>query len=419
MRILYIVQHFSGPSGTSGSRPYENARRLVAMGHDVTLMCGSFDRGGQEDIEHARQAGIDVRVAPVTYKQGLSFLQRIKVFRQYMLWATRFGKSLPRPDVVFASSTPLTVGEIGRRLATHHHCPFVFEVRDLWPEIPMAVGALKNPVMRWSAHRMARKVYAAADHVIALSPGMRDGVVAWGVPEQNVTVIPNCSDTTLFGSRDQREERRSRYGWNGKFVCIHSGSMGIVNGLDYLLDAAKVLDERRVDDILIAIVGDGQMKPHLVERVGLEGIKSAVIYEPTPKCEMPALLSAADVGAVSFLPLPYMDTNSANKFFDFLAAGLPVVINYGGWQKAVLTEWNAGLSVDPSDPSTLADALIALRDDEERRGQMGAAARQLAEDRFDRDKLVSCLEAVLSDAAGCKTPAREACMEAPLAAGRR
>lgn len=406
MRILYIVQHFSGPSGTSGSRPYENTRRLVAMGHEVTLLCGSFDRGGQEDVEHARAAGIDVHVAPVVYKQGMSYIQRIKVFRQYMQWATRFGKGLRRPDLVFASSTPLTVGEIGRRLAAHHSCPFVFEVRDLWPEIPMAMGALKNPVLRWSARRMAKKVYAAVDHVIALSSGMKDGVMEWGVPENKITVVPNCSDTTLFGNKKERVEQRKRRGWDGKLVCIHSGSMGIVNGLDYLLDTAKVLDERGISDIVIAIVGDGQMKPHLQERLQLEGMKAAAVYESTPKREMPALLSAADVGTVSFLPLPYMDTNSANKFFDFLATGLPVIINYCGWQKDALSSYDAGLSVDFSDPSTLADALIALRDDEIRRKEMGQAARRLAEDCFDRDKLVSRLESVLCEVAGCSSPRR-------------
>ena len=263
--------------------------------------------------------------------------------------------------MVFASSTPLPVGEIGRRIARRHGTPFVFEVRDLWPEIPEAIGALKNPFLRRSAHRMAHRVYSSADHVIALSPGMKSGVMEWGVPEEKITVVPNCCDTTLFGPTDRREELRAEHGWQRKLVCVHSGSMGVVNGLDYLLDCAKVLDEQGVKDVRIAIVGDGREKQRLRQRIADEGIKSAAVFDAVPKRDMPALLSAADIGVVSFLPLPYMDTNSANKFFDFLASGLPVVINYSGWQAAELAEGGAGMTVNPRDPASLAEALQALR----------------------------------------------------------
>jgi glycosyltransferase involved in cell wall biosynthesis len=399
MKILYLVQHFSGRSGAGSSRVYENARRLVSAGHEVTLLCGRLDRSSDADVEDAERAGIRIQRAPILYSQRFSYLQRMVVFRRYMTWAERTGRDLPRVDVVFASSTPLTVGDVGRKLSRHHRAPFVFEVRDLWPEVPETVGALRNPGLRWLAHRMARRVYGAADRVVALSPGMADVIRdRWGVPAGRIDVIPNCSDNDLFGTPEvdaARESTRRRLGWDGAFVAIHPGAMGVANGLDYLLDAAKVLDHSADGAIRLVLLGQGAVAPHLERRIREEAIRSATIHPPVPKREVPEWLAAADAGVVSFLPKPFLDTNSANKFFDLLAAGKPIILNYDGWQGRVLRESGAGLSVDPRRPEALAEALRGLRDAPERVRAMGAAARTVAEARFDRDTLASQLVAVL------------------------
>lgn len=397
MRILYIVQHFNGPSGSSGSRPYENARRLVQMGHEVTLLCGTSKKSSPQDVEDAKRVGIDLHRAPVIYNHNFSYFKRLLSFRDYMKWAIHEGKSLPKPDVVFASSTPLSVGEIGRQVAKYHGVPFVFEARDLWPEIAVEVGALRNPLLRFMAYRMAQNIYAAADHIIALSPGMKDGIKEWNIPDQCITVIPNCSDTELFGSRQERDSMRKTMGWEDKFVCIHPGSIGLVNNLDYLLDCAKALEQMNVMDIHIAIIGDGRQKAHLRQRIKDENIKLASVFDPIPKKDMPNLLAAADVGMVSFLPLKCLETNSANKFFDFMAAGLPTILNYGGWQASVLRESGAGVSMDPSNPSDMASTLISMRDNPEQLFEMGIAARKLAETKYDRNLLVKQLEEALTE----------------------
>lgn len=398
MKILYIVQHFMGMAGHSGLRPFENTRRLVRMGHEVTLLCGMTDLSKPEDVIAAREEGITILQAPIHYSQRLSYFKRMVSFRRFMKWAVRTGKELSPPDIVFASSTPLSVGEIGRQVAAHHGVPFVFEVRDLWPEVPVAMGALNNPVLRLMAYRMARRVYRAADHVVALSSGMKEVIVqAWGVAESRVSVIPNCSDTQLFRvtDTDVRARERSRHGWEDKFLCIHSGSMGLANGLDYLLDCAKFLDEHDNRDIHIALVGDGAQRDHLAKRIANEHIRSASIYPPVAKREIPNLLTAADVGVVSFLPNPIFNTNSANKFFDFLAAGLPIIVNYAGWQADVLRDSGAGDPVDPHDPTSLAYALLALHANPAQCQTMRAAARYLAETRYDRELLVTQLEQLL------------------------
>ena len=285
INILYIVQHFTTPSSAGSARAFENARRLVQRGHRVTMLCGRLDRNVESDVAEARSVGIDLRMAPILYTQKMSYTRRLIAFRRYMVWAMRTGRQLSRPDVVLASSTPLTVGEIGRKVASHHKVPFVFEVRDLWPEVPIALGALKSPVLRWAARRMAARVYAAADAVVALSPDMARVVESWGVDSRKISVIPNSSDTQRFGSPEaaaEREAERNRRGWQSKLVCIHPGAMGRVNGIDYLLDAARILDRQGESRILIALVGDGKEKsaPGEAHRTRADSIPR----HSTPQC---------------------------------------------------------------------------------------------------------------------------------------
>jgi len=403
VNVLYIVQHFASRSAMRGGvRPFETARRLVASGHRVTLLCGSFGDTRTSDDE-ARAAGIQVIRSSVLYRQNLSYVRRMGVFGRYLAWAIRTAKAAPRPDVVFASSTPLTVGEVGRVAARHHRVPFVFEVRDLWPEIPIALGALPTPFLRWGARLMARRIYAAATEVVALSPDMARVIREdWGVEAARIRVVPNCSDLDLYATPEVEAERaafRARMGWNGKLVAIHAGAMGRVNGLDYVLDAAKALDAAGEREVEIALLGGGSERPRLEARARKEGIRCVSFHAEVRHRDMPAWLAATDVGLVTVAHLPYLETNSANKFFDSLAAARPVVLNYGGWMADVLRETGAGLSANARSPASFADALRTLRADPGRRAAMGRAARALAESRYSREALTRELESVLVRAA--------------------
>ena len=401
MKILYVVQHYSGPGAPGGSRPYENARRLVTRGHRVTLLCGRLDRSSEEDVRAARDAGIELRQAPILYSQRYSYARRLVAFGRYMAWAVAEGTRIERPDVVLASSTPLTVGEVGRRVAARHRVPLVFEVRDLWPEVPIALGALPWAPMRWVAWRMARRVYAASSQVVTLSPDMKRVVEGHGVPATRVHVVSNCSDTKFFGTEEARAGRdaaRAARGWGERLIAIHPGTMGKVNGLDYLLDVGRELDALGVDDVTIALVGHGGQKEELRRRARAERLRSVEIADAVPKREMATLLAAADVGLVTVAPKPFLEMNSANKFFDFLAAGLPVLVNYGGWQAQVLREHGAGESVDPRRSRDAALALLRWRDDRAGRRVAGQNARRLAESDYDRDLLVARLDRILREA---------------------
>jgi glycosyltransferase involved in cell wall biosynthesis len=400
MRIVYIHQYFSTRAGATGTRSYEFARYLVDRGHSVTMITGT---AWLEDIERAGLVtrtevdGIDVVAIGVRYHSRMGFVRRMWSFAAFMLAASRVARR-ERCDVVFASSTPLTVGIPGWLAARKHRVPFVFEVRDLWPEAPIQLGVLTNPLLKSLALWLEGFLYAKADHVVALSPGMVDGVAARGVPRERISMIPNCADTHLFSPGPKDDELVARWGLEGAFVAAYIGAMGPANDLGQVIEAARIVAEREGAEgrrTVFLLIGDGKERPLLEARTRELGLGNVVWADPVPKADVPRILRTADVALVSFADLPILRTNSPNKAFDALAAGRPVVVDFGGWVREMLEETGAGIGTKPGDPSSLAGELISLRDDPARRERMGVAAREVARSRFDRMTMAAKLEDLL------------------------
>lgn len=403
MRIVYLHQYFSTPAAPGGTRSYEMARRLVSRGHQVHMV--TSDRS--EAVDHdARwwttdEAGITVHWTHVPYSNAMSYRERITSFFRFSLRAARKAAAL-EADVVFATSTPLTIALPAVYAARRSRVPMVFEVRDLWPELPIAIGALKGRTPKMAARWLERFAYRNAAAVVALSPGMRDGVVRAGVAPARIRVIPNGCDLELFAARAGEGLRfRSRYPWLGdRPLVVYTGTLGRINGVGYLADVAAVV-QRRDPEVRFLIVGGGAEAEAVEEHARKLGVLGRSFFmEPRmPKEAMPACLAAADVATSLFVDLEEMWANSANKFFDALASGTPVMINYGGWQAGLLEESGAGLVVSPSDPPGAAGALLDLIGDWGRLQRMGSAARALARQQFDRDRLAREMEEVLDTAA--------------------
>lgn len=407
MRILYIHQYFSTRAGATGTRSYEFSRHLIEQGHQVTMITGTtwlsdLPRTGL--VTRTKIDGIDVVAIGVKYANYMGFLRRIWAMIAFMLasvWVARRQSC----DVVFASSTPLTVGIPGWLAARRRRVPFVFEVRDLWPEAPIQLGALKNPVAKKAAVWLEGFLYRRAAHIVALSPGMADGIAARGVERQRITMIPNASDIGLFKPGQKDLEMVRRWDLTGRFVVGYVGAMGPSNDLGQVVEAARLIAEKESAqeegaETVFVLAGDGKDRPELERQAGELRLSNIVWPGPIPKQDVPRLLRTLDVALVSFAPLPILRTNSPNKAFDALASGRPIVVNVSGWIADMLAETGAGLGTTPGDPASLADTLLSLRDDPTRREHMGAAARRLAEERFDRKKLAAQLQSVLSTAAG-------------------
>ncbi|WP_372997152.1 glycosyltransferase family 4 protein [Marinobacter sp.] len=401
MRIIYLHQYFNTPEMSGGTRSYEMARRMVAAGHEVHMVTSFREEHREHDgWFQTDESGIQVHWYPVRYSNHMSYGQRVGAFLSFALAARRKAVDLDG-DVIFATSTPLTIALPAVPAARKKKIPMVFEVRDLWPEMPIAVGALKNPLLRFLARKLERWAYQNAKAVVALSPGMKEGVVRAGYNPDKIAVIPNSSDNAEFTYDAAAAARfRSERSWLGdKPLLVYTGTFGKVNGLGYMVELAKGL--RTIgSDIRILLVGDGAERPLVIKRAREAGVLDVnLFYESRlPKREMPALLSAATMASALFIDLPEMRPNSANKFFDALASGTPVLLNYGGWMHDLVQKHECGVALWQRPVAEVAAELENKMHDSQWLAKAGHAARTLAEDCFDRDVLAEQLQRVLEAA---------------------
>jgi len=393
MRILYFHQHFSTREGSTGTRSYEFARRLVARGHRVTMVCGSAATGKTGlvtpfvyGLRRGAVDGIDVVEVEIPYSNRLGFVQRSFAFLKFAFRSARVAVNEPC-DIVFATSTPLTAAIPGIAAVWLRRRRFVFEVRDLWPELPKAMGVIRNPIVLGAMSLLEWLAYRTATACIALSPGIADGIKRRCKKSTPVHVIPNGCDNDLFGAAAGAAWRPAPVAPTD-LLAIFPGAHGIANGLDAVLDAAKILGTRGRSDIKVVLVGDGMKKLHLVKRAETEGISNVVFLDPVPKTRLAGLMQSADLGLMTLLNVPaFYRGTSPNKFFDFIAAGKPVINNYPGWLADLVSSTRCGLVVPPDDPAAFADGLQYAAEHRDELLQMGQQALRLAKEEFDRDML--------------------------------
>ena len=368
------------------------------------MLCGSYSAANtglsaefKRGMRMGTVEGIEVIEFALPYSNRQGFVQRTWMFMRFASRSVRYALSA-NYDVVFATSTPLTAGIPGIAAKVLRGKPFVFEVRDLWPELPRAMGVIKNRFILWMMSILEWCSYHAADMCISLSPGIGDGIAARGISRDRIELIPNGCDITLFGTLQSRPWRPEGVD-KEDLLAVFTGAHGEANGLDAVLDAAAVLRQRGRNDIKVVLIGEGKQKSRLMQRAREEGLHNVVFCAPVDKLKLTGLLAATDVGMQILADVPafYYGT-SPNKFFDYLAAGLPVLNNYPGWVADLITEHGAGIAVPPGDPAAFADALEALAADPEKRRAMGRSARRLAVQHFNRDmqaeQFVNALERI-------------------------
>lgn len=395
MHILYLHQYFKTPSEPGGIRSYEMARHLIARGHQVTMICAHSSKDGlalpgrhEDPVRKGIIDGIRVIQFNLKYSNYMTLPQRALSFLRFALRSIVLALNMEY-DLVLATSTPLTAGIPGIFAHTFRGKPFVFEVRDLWPELPRAMGVVKNPLVLAGMSTLEWISYHTASACIALAPGIREGIARRSPKGRSIAMIPNGCDLELFrpGSRDELDLP----GVGPKdCVAVFAGAHGIANGLDSVLDAAHVLLLRERKDIVLAFIGDGKMKPALMKRVQSEKLDNCRFFNPMPKNQLARVMGCCDVGLMILDDVPafYYGT-SPNKFFDYISSGLPVLNNYRGWVADLIKEHHCGIAVPPRDPEALADALCSLADNAGIRWKYGQNARNLAEKKFSRDRLAN------------------------------
>jgi len=397
MRIVLIYQHFL-VSGIGSTKPHGLARDLVAAGHDVTVICGRglLSQGVDVPPGLLRRLDIDgVRVLSVgvRYAQRMGFARRIAAFLAFTLVAIWLVCRLPRYHVLLASSTPLTVGLAALVARYARRVPYVFEVRDLWPEVPFAAGYLRSRLLFSIAKWFEEWFYREAAVVTAVGRRMCARLVERGVPVRKVFFFPSGARLSEFDGPPDAAFR-AEHGLDGCWVAVYMGTIGRVNGLDYLVEAATHLKGR--GDVRLVLVGDGSEREHLEAEASRRGVAQVIRFVPPIRRErVPGVLKAADATLLINASGPGMQYVMTSKFYDYLAAGRPILVN----AECEAAEWiraaGAGLFAEPDDPALLAAAIDRLRADPDEAAAIGRRARNLAAKEFNQADLNARWEQLL------------------------
>jgi glycosyltransferase involved in cell wall biosynthesis len=391
LRILYLHQHYSRPTGSTATRSFLQVRALAEAGHAVTLACGRYqgaETGLAGPFRHGRRTGapdgFGVVECDIPVANAQSLPARSLGFLRYAAAASRLALGAPW-DLVVASSTPLTVALpalLARRL---RGTPFLFEIRDPWPELPRALsaqgGGVPRPVLA-AMEPLADAACRRAAAVVALTEGMAETALARGADPRRMRVLPQGADLDLFGPHvpPWRPDGVAP----GEVLAVYAGAHGPANGLGQLLDAAALV---RDSSLTLVLVGEGACKPALVSRAAAEGLPVRFLA-PMPKPRLAGLLAGAEIGLLCLAPVPaFAELSAPNKLAEGLAAGLPIVSNVPGRAARLLAQGEAGVTVPPGDAAALAATLRALAGDPARRAALGRAARNLAARRLDARRI--------------------------------
>jgi glycosyltransferase involved in cell wall biosynthesis len=415
MHILLIHQAFASLDEPGGTRHHEFARHLASHGHQVTVIASpvSYLTGDktspptpspsgtplppllQGEGEGAGDGG-EVRIirASVYAAHHKSFLHRLLAFFSFMVSSFFAGLRVKNVDLVWGTSPPIFQGLTAWLLARLKGVPFLFEVRDLWPQFAIAVGVLKNPLLIRLSRWLERFLYRHADRMIVNSPGFVAHVTERGA--RQVDLIPNGADPEMFDPADTGAAFQTRHGLAGQFVVLYAGAHGISNDLGVVLESARLLAHSR-PEVCIILLGDGKEKANLQQQAAERGLTNVLFLPPVPKKEMAAALAGADACLAILKPIDEYKTTYPNKVFDYMASGRPVVLVIDGVIREVVEAAGCGVFVQPGDPKALAEAIGRLLENAKESRAMGLAGRRYVEQHFSRAVLADRLANIISE----------------------
>ena len=386
---------------SGGTRSFEMARRLVAAGHRVSMITSNREAAAHSGWYTTKEAGLDVHWLPVAYSNRMSYPKRVLAFVRFAIASARRAASI-RGDVIFATSTPLTIAIPALYASWRQNIPMVFEVRDMWPAVPIAMGVIRSPLLVWLARLLERTAYRRSSHIVALAPGMKVDVVATGIPAERVTVIPNGCDLDVFGKTLPKEiGPRVKHDWlTDRKLVVFTGTLGKANGVSYLARVAACV--KAIDpEIRFVVVGDGADAPNVRSTAMQCGVLDSTffMFPSVPKHEAAQWVRGADMVMCLFTgPRVIWKDAVQNKFFDAVAAGKPTASNFEGFQSLVAVEHGIGVILDPNDHTKAAKQLVGTLNDVQWLAGVKSRSRVLAEGDFSRDVLANRLLAVLTKA---------------------
>lgn len=376
-------QHFNTPYEGGAIRSYYLAQALVAAGKEVTVITGA----NVASYTFREIDGIRVHYLPVPYQNAFGFGARSRSFLRYVIKSVALSKKLGRFDFCYAISVPLTVGLAAQIIKMRDKLPFFFEVGDLWPDAPVQMGFINNYFLKSVLYWYEKKIYQSAKALVALSPEIKRTLMQ-KMPEQNVHLIPNMSDCDFYKPEQKDGDLEQKFNCKQKFVVSYIGAIGVANGLDYLLSVANASRKAQLP-IQFFVCGEGALKSRLQQSAKHLNLSNLTFLDFTNRDGVRELLNVTDAAFISYKPVPILETGSPNKYFDALAAGKLIIVNFGGWIKNEIERERCGFYVPADSPTEFVKKIKPFLDDPNLCKQYQQASRNLAERLYSKAQLTS------------------------------
>ena len=381
MKVLIIHQHFNTPQKGGAIRSYYLAKALLDRGISTVVITAH----NEKDYSKAEVDGIEVHYLPVSYDNKYAFSARIISFLKFTVGAARLGEKFRDFDYCYAISVPLTVGVAAIWIKKFYKVPFIFEVGDLWPEAPIQLGFINNAIIQKALYSLEKRIYRSAEAIVALSPSIKEHIEN-NVANKKVYLITNLADCNFFLPETKSPKLQEQLGVRGKFVVTYSGAVGIANGLDYFLECANASRKAELP-IHFLLMGEGALRERLMRSAMQLGLSNLSFEDFGNRDRVKQIMNISDASFICYKNVPVLQTGSPNKFFDALAAGKLVVINFGGWIKKEIENNHCGIFVDPQHPTDFIKKIIPFLSDSKMLVHYQMNSRALAEKKYSRELL--------------------------------
>ncbi|HKQ50334.1 MAG TPA: glycosyltransferase family 4 protein [Phycisphaerae bacterium] len=401
MNLIYIHEYFVTNEGTSATRSYDVSRYLAQWGHRVTMITGLHEQSGlarlpwwrlfaEHDID-----GIRVVTCNSYYSNKLRVHWRMWAWAKFAILATWVCLRTKNADLIFATSTPPTVGIPARIGSAMKGIPYVFEVRDLWPEDLLAAGRMKKGLAYRFWECLETFCYARARKILLVSKGFHDRLLERGFDPSRLKTIVLGADGSLFRDVAPDSTYLRENGLDGKIVAVYTGAHGDANGLDQILDAADRLRDRT--DIVLVMIGTGMMRDGLMASAAQRNLTNVRFLPPVPKLRLPAILTGCHIGLMILKQISRPRWVTPNKIFDYMFAGLPTIVNFAGTTAEMVVADGSGVVSTPGSADDLAAKIRYYADHPEVRAAVGRRAREIARQKYDREAIARELADVFEE----------------------
>jgi glycosyltransferase involved in cell wall biosynthesis len=376
VRVLIIHQHFNTPEKGGPLRSYYLSKALVDAGIEPVVITAHNEKTSKvEQVE-----GIEVHYLPVDYDNRFGYYKRGWAFLKFVFGAVRLASRVKKIDLCYAISAPLTVGIAARVIKMRLNVPYIFEVGDLWPDAPIQLGFIKNDLVKASLYWLEKTTYRHARCIVALSDPIKTSIEA-KTPGKKVHVITNMSDTDFFDIEKKDDGLAEKYGVKGRFVVSYIGAIGVANGLEFFTDCAWS-SQRAGLPVHFLICGDGALKHSIESSIKRLELRNCTILPFQNRHAVRKLLNITDAAFVCYKPYPILETGSPNKYFDGLASGKLIIVNFGGWIKEEIEKEACGVGI--RNPDDIAKAISPFLNDPRLLAQFQNASKTLAERKYSR-----------------------------------